>query len=88
MAGNLGNGLNWLYVLDRRDDLNDFPCSSGVTVCVRIGEFGGQVLRDRCSGHIWSTETSAEHMKQHNTTDAELKVMYDLRFDSVARYCL
>jgi hypothetical protein len=32
--------------------------------------------------------THAERMKQHNTNEAESRVMYDLYFDSVARYYL
>jgi RNA polymerase sigma-70 factor (ECF subfamily) len=50
-------------------------------------------MGDRCpanldSGHIWSRRTNAESMKKHNLNEAEFKVMYDLYFDSVARYCL
>lgn len=65
-----------------------FPVLLRSTCICPDGSDGGQVSRNRYAGHIWSRETSAEAMKQHTTNEAEFRAMYDLCFDSVARYCL
>jgi len=52
------------------------------------GPVGGQVSRNLTAGHRCSAQTSAEHMKRHNSSETEFKAMYGLRSDAVARYCL